>query len=249
MRAQPSIKTPQRKVLLIEDNEDDALLLREALNDVSGALFNLEWVNRLSTGLARLAGGGIDVVLLDLGLPDSQGFKTFARTHASAPQVPIIVLSGLDDETLAITAVREGAQDYLVKGQVDGNLLARALRYAVERQHLRVELTHYVEALQDSQARFRRIIDESVDGILIIDQEGIIRFANPAAEALFGRSAEELLGQPFGFSVTEDQATELDIVTGDQKRLVADMHLTTTEWEGQSARLASLHDITRRKQE
>jgi DNA-binding response OmpR family regulator len=126
-------------VLLIEDNPGDARLIREMLAEVKTVAFDLEWADRLSTGLERLAEGGIDVVLLDLALPDSQGLDTFARMHAQA-QVPVIVLSCLDDEGLALEAVRQGAQDYLVKGQVDGNPLARAIRYAVERQRMEESL-------------------------------------------------------------------------------------------------------------
>jgi signal transduction histidine kinase/CheY-like chemotaxis protein len=126
------------RVLLIEDNPGDARLIWEMLTEVGAtglaAAFDLECADRLSTGLARLAAGGIDVVLLDLSLPDSQGLDTFAKVHAQVPQVPIILLTGLDDAALAVKAVREGAQDYLVKRQVDGNLLVRAMRYAIERK-------------------------------------------------------------------------------------------------------------------
>jgi len=122
------------KVLLIEDNPGDVCLIREMLAEVRGVRFDLECADRLSTGLERLAEGGIDVILLDLGLPDSLGFDTFTTVYAQAPEAPIIVLTGLDDEALAVQAVRAGAQDYLVKGQVDGDLLVRAVRYAIERK-------------------------------------------------------------------------------------------------------------------
>ena len=122
------------KVLLIEDNPGDVRLIREILAEVRGARFDLECADRLSAGLERLAAGGIDVILLDLGLPDSQGFDTFSKVYAQSPQAPILLLTGLDDEALAVQAVQQGAQDYLVKGQVDGNLLVRAMRYAIERK-------------------------------------------------------------------------------------------------------------------
>ncbi len=122
------------KVLLIEDNPGDVCLIRETLAEVRGVRFDMECVDRLSTGLERLAAGGVDVVLLDLGLPDSLGLDTFTTVNTQALQVPILVLTGLDDEVLAVQAVQQGAQDYLVKGQVDGNLLVRAMRYAIERK-------------------------------------------------------------------------------------------------------------------
>jgi diguanylate cyclase (GGDEF)-like protein len=128
------------KVLLIEDNPGDARLIREALAQARDAPIDLEHADRLATGLERLSSGGIDIILLDLSLPDSQGLDTFLEAHTQAPGVPIVVLSGLDDEGLAVKAVRQGAQDYLVKGQVDTHLLVRALRYAIERYRMQVAL-------------------------------------------------------------------------------------------------------------
>lgn len=123
------------KVLLIEDSPAHARLIREVVTDVSDATLDWECADRLSTGLERLQRGGIDVVLLDLSLPDSWGLDTFARAHAQAPEVPIVLLTRLDDEALGVKAVREGAQDYLVKGEVDSKVLVRSIRYAIERQH------------------------------------------------------------------------------------------------------------------
>lgn len=128
------------KVLLIEDNPGDALLIREALAEASRASFYLECVDRLSTGLEHLADREVDIVLLNLSLPDSHGIETLSIVRARAPEVPIVVLTGLDDEALAIEAVQMGAQDYLNKGQIDKNLLIRAIRYAIERHQLLVEL-------------------------------------------------------------------------------------------------------------
>ena len=131
------------KILLVEDNPGDARLLREILAEVTFTQFELAHVERLSEALKRLGEKRFDVILLDLSLPDSQGFDTFTQVQAQAPQVPIIVLSGLDDESLAVRAVREGVQDYLVKGQMDGNLLARAMRYAIERKQVEETLQRH----------------------------------------------------------------------------------------------------------
>ena len=128
------------KVLLVEYNPDDAILIREALGETGSENFHLEWVARLSEGLNRLDQGGIDVVLLDMSLPDSQGLDTFKKAYAAAPNTLIIILSGLDDERTASDAAQQGAQDYLVKSQVDSPLLVRSLRYAIERHRLRSEL-------------------------------------------------------------------------------------------------------------
>jgi phosphoserine phosphatase RsbU/P len=141
------------RLLLIEDNPSDARLIEVMLEHASNGLFDIEHVERLSAGLRRLEQGGINVVLSDLSLPDSDGLDTFARLHAKAPQIPIIVLSGLNDTNLALKAVHEGAQDYLIKGEVDGQLLVRAMRYAIERKHMSEQLAHYAEELRAKNAQ------------------------------------------------------------------------------------------------
>lgn len=128
------------RVLLIEDNPGDVRLIREALVEARGGDFDLVWVDRLSEGLEHLAAGGADVVLLDLGLPDSLGLETLGRVCDQRLGLPIIVLTGMDDEELAMEAVQSGAQDYLFKGRVDGNLLGRSIRYAIERHRMLEEL-------------------------------------------------------------------------------------------------------------
>jgi two-component system cell cycle sensor histidine kinase/response regulator CckA len=120
------------KVLLVEDDPEQAHLLREMLNIGQMAPLQVEHVDCLSTALKRLAQVDIDVILLDLSLPDSWGCDTFTRVHVQAPDVPIVVLSGLSAENPTVRAVQEGAQDYLIKGQVDVNLLMRAIRRATE---------------------------------------------------------------------------------------------------------------------
>ena len=134
MTSKPETRNPELKVLLIEDDPEDADCIREILCTARGYSFDIEWAEQLEAGSARLVQKGADVILLDLSLPDSQGFDTFTRVHAQAREVPIVVLTGLDDEELAVRAVREGAQDYLIKAQIDGNLLVRSLCYAVERK-------------------------------------------------------------------------------------------------------------------
>jgi len=133
-RVEKSKSSSLVRVLLVEDNSGDARLIQEMLVEARNPSFDLECSNRLSIALKHLATRSVDVVLLDLSLPDSWGFDTFASLHAQAPHVPIIVLTGFADEELAVKIVREGAQDYLVKEQVDSNLLVRTIRYAIERK-------------------------------------------------------------------------------------------------------------------
>lgn len=128
------IKDKQIKVLLIEDNPGDARFIQEMLGEKSSTSFDLVCADTLQAGMEHLAKGDIDVVLLDLGLPDSQGLDTLIKIQAQAPEVPVVVFTGLADEKIGLEAVKRGAQDYLVKGSANGNLLASAIRYAIERK-------------------------------------------------------------------------------------------------------------------
>ena len=152
------------RVLLIEDNAGDARLIEEILSEARDAPFELVHAGRLSTGMEHLSAGGIDIVLLDLSLPDSQGLDTFAEMHAQASEVPIILLTGVEDEALGIQAVREGAQDYLTKGQVDRPVLVRAIRYAIERK--RVE-----EALRRAQDELEMRVAERTAELSKVNEE------------------------------------------------------------------------------
>jgi signal transduction histidine kinase len=126
-------------VLLVEDNAGDARLLREMFSTEKPGSFELTHLLRMREAMIHLGKGGVDVVLLDMGLPDAHGLDTVRQARAVAPSVPLIVLTGLDDEALAAEAMKEGAQDYLIKGQIENRALPRALRHAIERHRMQAE--------------------------------------------------------------------------------------------------------------
>lgn len=128
------------RVLLIEDSTSDAQLIRHLLSVAPRVRFDVDWTPRFGEGLGRLEGSTYDVVLLDLSLPDAHRLDTVAKAVFHAPDVPIVVLTGFDHESTALEAVDAGAQDYLIKGRVDSDTLVRAIRYAIERQRVLVEL-------------------------------------------------------------------------------------------------------------
>ncbi|HZF18423.1 MAG TPA: EAL domain-containing protein [Burkholderiales bacterium] len=132
----------RQRVLLIEDNPGDVRLIREMLSEGEEGLFELDCVGRLSQGLEYLSTQAAGVVLLDLSLPDSYGFDTFLKVYAHSPKVPIIVLTGNDDQTVALSAVKTGAQDYLVKGKLDRELLLRSMQYSIERKRYQEQLEY-----------------------------------------------------------------------------------------------------------
>src|SRR3954463_11371044 len=129
-------------VLLIEDNPGDARLIREMIAEDPRTPFTLHYADRLAKGLEHLSGGETALVILDLSLPDSHGLDTFAKVYAHSPAVPIIVLTGQDDDALALSAVKAGAQDYLVKSRLDRELLLRSMHYSIERKRYQVQLEH-----------------------------------------------------------------------------------------------------------
>ena len=139
------------RVLLIEDNPDDVRLVTEALSEAGAQAFNLDWAPDLAGGLAHLAENYIDVILLGLGLPDSSGFNTFSQLHARVPQIPAILLTGLDDDALASKVVRAGAQEYLVKNDLNGRLLGRMIHYAIERNRAEETLRESEKGLKEAQ--------------------------------------------------------------------------------------------------
>ena len=202
-------------ILLIEDSPDDAFLFQEMLSEVGGTGVELVHCDRLSKGLAHVGRCGIDAILLDLSLPDSRGLDTFSKLHAEAPHLPIVVLSGHDDEALAVRAVREGAQDYLVKGQVDGSLLVRSVRYAIER--VRAEV-----ALAESEKLYSSLIEYAQDAILVFNGEtGLIKDANLAAQRMLGRSLESMR-----------QLHEWDVVAPEEARIAKERLLRASKSSG-----------------
>ena len=144
----------------------------------------IEYAETLSKGLEYLALGNIDAVLLDLGLPDSQGLDTFERLYSTAHQVPIVILTGFNDNALGLEAVRRGAQDYLIKGKLDGALLLKSITYAVERKKL-----------DEAVKRQADLIDLSPDAIITKRPDNTVTFWSLGAEKLYGYTQDEAIGQ------------------------------------------------------
>jgi two-component system, cell cycle sensor histidine kinase and response regulator CckA len=177
-------------VLLIEDNPVEARLIREHVRMANAPDLALDHAPTLAEGIARLQRGGVQAVLLDLSVPDGPGgLGTFARVMAAAPDVPVILLTGLDDETLAVRAVQAGAHDYLARTELHPTLLVRAIRYAVERRAA-------AAALRESEEKYRVVVETASDGVVTVDEANVIHFANGAAERMFGYAPGELIGRP-----------------------------------------------------
>lgn len=262
-----SIVSDSIRVLLIEDNPDDAFLINSMLTEQ--ASYNpgsqslvVSIADRLSSAIDSLSQELVDVVLLDLGLPDSNGIETLQKFQAAAPKMTVVILTGFDDETFALQAVRSGAEDYLVKGQISPEILHRTIRYAHERRLTR-------EALYESEERFRTLFQSAMDAIITLDNQGIITSWNQSAEAIFNYREEEMLGSnlndiidigtgenhhnfPFPFKNygTENVFGELVEMTGfrkDGSKFPIEISPTIWKSNGMQSSAAFIRDISERK--
>jgi two-component system, cell cycle sensor histidine kinase and response regulator CckA len=175
------MSTSPTHILLVEDEAPFAEILREILVDEGNGRFVISIAGRLTETLEQLKQPAIDLVLLDLSLPDQQGLATFATVKRAAPALPVIVLTGLNDEEVALQAVRYGAQDYLVKGEFDGRLLTRAIRYAIERNQIELKL-------RQSEEFFRLISENVSDLIAVVDPQGKRIYNSPSYQSVLGCS-------------------------------------------------------------
>jgi len=346
------------KVLLVEDDVIDRKLVERILAKSSKPVeFTLEFAENLSAAIEQLSNNKrYDIILLDLMLPDSYGVETVQRVREINPHIPIVVLTGLDDEQAGLSAIENGATDYLIKGQELPNMLVRAILYALARKketedwsktfdaisdlvfiqdkdftitkankafaeavkskledvvgkkcyeifhkrdiswpqcpfeksrvdkkphteeindphvgiyllvtvspvfdddgefagsvHIARDITErkkLEEQLQINKASFYNIVEKSADGVVVVDKEGIVQFANHAAENLFNHKAEDLIGEMFGFPVVAGEVMELDVIRNGKEPGIAEMRVVETQWEDQGAWLALLRDITERK--
>jgi PAS domain S-box-containing protein len=196
-------------VLLVEDNPDDAFLLTALLNR-SGANFELFHTDRADRAEERIRSESFDAVVSDLGLPDSEGLETVRRFVAAAGETPVIALTGLDDEAIAVEALKEGLEDYLIKDQLSPSLLSRVIRYAIQRNQNQRDLRRHEMELTD-------LFENSRTGIQWVDGGGKILRVNQSLLAIVGRSLEDCLRTPVTAVFAESEAVRtilLDVQAG-----------------------------------
>jgi PAS domain S-box-containing protein len=227
-------KEPIETLLLIEDDPEDVRLLRQIFNRQNSHHLELAHVECMGEAEKYLLEHPVDIILLDLKLPGVQGLEALRRAHAAAPRVPLVVLTGSDDETIVAQALQEGAQDYLLKGQIEARGLLRTMRYATERKRTEDRLQEYekaMEGLQDItvrkeaeihlaqiEARYRGLLEAAPDAMVVVNKAGEIVLLNVQAEKQFGYSRDELLGKTMKSIIPE----------GFEERLIADA-LRSTE--------------------
>lgn len=249
-------------VLLVEDNPGDVRLVKAMLSETRGAArFAVTSAGRLSEAIQKLSARSPDAILVDLSLPDSTGLDTVTDILAAAPDVPLIVLTGLDNETLAVQALQSGAQDYLIKNQLEGELLARTIRYAIGRKQTEA-------AIRLSERRFRALTENSLDAVALFAVDGRILYGSPSTPQVLGYELDEFVGRnAFEFIHPDDQAMVTErLVAAMQKprahvRVYARVRHKNGKWRwlegvftnlldepGVEAIVNNYHDFTERKQ-
>lgn len=194
------------RLLLIEDNPGDARLMQIMINEAGAHLFQVDWVTRLEEGLERLhQGAEFGAVLVDLSLPDSDGEQTVTRTLEAAGDTPVIIMTGFEDEILAGRSMRRGAEDYLVKGQADGRLISRSIRYAIQRKKL-------VRELREGNERYRLLAENVREVVWRTDLQANLIDISPSVEQMLGYSAEEIQRQGFSICTPEESQKAYDLL-------------------------------------
>lgn len=201
------------RLLLVEDDPGAVALLRSMLMEGCSPITDFTHLDQMSTAEQYLAEHSVDVILLDLGLPDAQGVEAVRRARAAAPRTPLVVLTGRDDDSLAVQALQEGAQDYLIKGQIEPRGVLRALRYAVERQAIE-------EALLQEKEHAQVMLDCIGEAVVCTDTTGCITFLNLAAESMSGWSRHEAQGRPMVETLRIIDANSRETITNVARRAV-----------------------------
>jgi two-component system cell cycle sensor histidine kinase/response regulator CckA len=247
---------PTLKILILEDNADDILLLKEMTAEMSNfdfadTEFEMNYRESLREGIQYLKSHLVDLIILDLTLLDSQGLNTLQRLREAkeASNIPIIVLTVMDDKKAGIEAVKMGAQEYLVKSDITARFLSTSIRYALERHQLKLQLEKETEELEQSENQFIEILTSIPDGVIILDKDNTLHFMNPAAEDLLGRENMKSPGKSFAFPMITDESEsrEIEILRQDGNPATIEMRGVKVDWKGQDAWLISLRDITGKK--
>ena len=217
------------RLLLVESDPADAASFERTLQAGGRHVFAVSRATTLDAAQREVAKAPFDVVVLDLDLPDSRGLDTLTQfRHDVTETVPIFVLVGVNDNTDFDEIVFRSGNEYLIKGRLDHSLLPRLLNHAIERQRTQISM--------------RRLITTNPDGIIVVDFDGVVLFANAMAAELFSRSPADLVGHSFGFPVIAGEAADISTLTN----RFAEMRSVEIDWNGLNAFLVSLRDVTER---
>ena len=230
------------RILVIEDNPGDVRLLEEMLVPTGDVQYEVQSFARLDSGLDAVADYSPSVILLDLGLGETQGLETFMTAQESAGGVPIVILSGLGDEAVATEAVAEGAQDYLVKGEFSEERLRRTIRYAIERQRRAATAEERIRTLVAEEPGFADIVMNQPDGMIVADSTRKVLFANPAAAELFTVPVDDLVGSELEFNVRPGASQMVQIREDPRNPKYLEAHSAQAVWSGSDVHVLTFRE-------
>ena len=237
------------RIALIEDNLGDARLLKELLLEVlKPDQFELDHSTTLHHGLQQIKINSPDVVLLDLSLPDSNGLDSVRQTIDSLPNIPVIVLTGQSNHEIATQTLRLGVQDYLNKGQFNGEELLRAIRHSCERKQLLCRLTEHEHQIEKNHHLLETVVNNNVDGIIVLDMSDTVVFFNPAAQQIIGAQQLRQGKRLTCIQLTSSEEQQVEIKSDRSQKQTLDIRHTPILWNNQDARLVSIRDITETRQ-
>lgn len=238
-RQSPYSHTAAINVVAVEDNPADLELIKELLQGNSHRTYQIVAFDHLKLATDYLKSNSADVVLLDLNLPDSQGISTFQKIHAAVPKVPILILTGFADEKLALDTLKEGAEDYIFKDDLNESMIDRVIRYSIERSGLKSEI------LENQQLR-ELILEVSNFGYLILNEDNQIIYANNLADKLLGRNRQDILSQEFHRLAKAEHHTRHQFVDESGQIVTYEITATPLQWKSEPAYLVTLINMTRR---
>ncbi len=234
-------------ILVLEQSDTNRTDLETLLREAKADYIQVRNTNEVARALERFERGFIDALLLDLSWEGGKSEAVIKRVAVSALAIPLLVLADPADEAEAIAALHQGAQDYLLKGLFNAQTLVHAVRSAIERQRVVIELEQKSREFQSNEARLLSVIVHNVDGMVVLDESDAVRFVNPAAERLLGKKAGELLGRRFPYSITAGECRETIVEREKAPPLVLEMRAVAAEWERRGSCLISLRDMTARR--
>jgi DNA-binding NarL/FixJ family response regulator len=234
------------RILLIDDNPDDrALVIRELRREFPD--LQVQQIIEAKGFAQALGEGDFDLVITDYQLRWTDGLAVLRAVKARWPDCPVVMFTATGSEEIAVEAMKAGLDDYVIKSPKHFVRLPAAVRYALKRAEDSIERKRAEEALRVSRASFHNVVEKSADGIIVVDQEGVICFVNSALTSMFGRGREELVGELFGFPITIGESAEIDIIRRGGEIGTGEMRVVETKWMGERAYLTSIRDITERK--
>ncbi|MHA1725739.1 MAG: PAS domain S-box protein [Promethearchaeota archaeon] len=235
------------KILLVEENHVNAERVKSLLNKAEYLKFSIHHISTLDEAKTKLEKENFDIILLDLGLDKEKGSELINRAIELKKSIPVIVLANFYEKTLERTALELGIQDYLIKEQLNSFHLVKSIYHAIEREKIKKQNEILIKKIQENEKKLNFIIQQSVYGILIVDNKGIIHFINSTAKFLLSSENKDWIGERFNYSIEKGSVKVISVMREDGTITIIEIKIFELEWDGELMNLIILNDITERK--